>query len=348
MGDEDKCKGEKNEVDHLGVRIGAIFVVLVTSAIFTLFPIVAKRIPKLRIPHWIYEFAKYFGSGVIIATAFVHLLEPANDELSVECLNYNFNHYPMAYGFALISLMVLFMSEYFAYRLGTRMLQGTELENSQVAHHHAPGHMEAHDSALEHEREENTQVLNAVDKLDDEESLNKDAARSSTVTDSSELVGIFVLEFGIVFHSVIIGLTLSTTSWDGDDRFQVLFPVIVFHQLFEGMGLGSRLAYLPPSLGHWMPYLLAFLYSIVAPVGMAIGLGARHSYTQDTPTGYYVTGIFDSVSAGILIYTGLVELLAHDFIFNDGMRRAPLPKVFLNMVEVCTGAGVMALLGRWA
>ena len=166
----------------------------------------------------------------------------------------------MAYGFALISLMVLFMSEYFAYRLGTRMLQGTELENSQVAHHHAPGHMEAHDSALEHEREENTQVLNAVDKLDDEESLNKDAARSSTVTDSSELVGIFVLEFGIVFHSVIIGLTLSTTSWDGDDRFQVLFPVIVFHQLFEGMGLGSRLAYLPPSLGHWMPYLLSLIH----------------------------------------------------------------------------------------
>ena len=32
------------------------------------------------------SFAKYFGSGVIIATAFIHLLSPAIDELSSPCL----------------------------------------------------------------------------------------------------------------------------------------------------------------------------------------------------------------------------------------------------------------------
>ena len=32
------------------------------------------------------SFAKYFGSGVIIATAFIHLLSPAFEELGSECL----------------------------------------------------------------------------------------------------------------------------------------------------------------------------------------------------------------------------------------------------------------------
>lgn len=33
------------------------------------------------------RFAKYFGSGVIIATAFIHLLAPAWEELTSECLS---------------------------------------------------------------------------------------------------------------------------------------------------------------------------------------------------------------------------------------------------------------------
>ena len=33
-----------------------------------------------------FSFAKYFGSGVIIATAFIHLLDPALDALGSECL----------------------------------------------------------------------------------------------------------------------------------------------------------------------------------------------------------------------------------------------------------------------
>lgn len=56
--------------------------ILVTSLIGTCFPIMAKRIPFLRrhIPGAVFEFAKFFGSGVILATAFIHLLEPAADE----------------------------------------------------------------------------------------------------------------------------------------------------------------------------------------------------------------------------------------------------------------------------
>lgn len=42
-----------------------------------------------------------------------------------------------------------------------------------------------------------------------------------------QIVGIFILEFGILLHSVLIGLTLAV-----DPDFKVLFVVVVFHRQF--------------------------------------------------------------------------------------------------------------------
>jgi zinc transporter 1/2/3 len=53
----------------------------------------------------------------------------------------------------------------------------------------------------------------------------------------AQLTSIFILEFGIVFHSVFIGLTLVVSG----EEFTVLYIVIVFHQTFEGLGLDSEL-----------------------------------------------------------------------------------------------------------
>ena len=55
----------------LGVRVSAIFVLLVTATATTVFPVLATRIRRLKIPLYCYLFARYFGSGVILATAFV-------------------------------------------------------------------------------------------------------------------------------------------------------------------------------------------------------------------------------------------------------------------------------------
>lgn len=47
-----------------------------------MFPVVAKRVAVLRrtIPGAVFDFAKFFGSGVILTTSIIHLLEPAADE----------------------------------------------------------------------------------------------------------------------------------------------------------------------------------------------------------------------------------------------------------------------------
>ncbi|MCJ1482078.1 high-affinity Zn(2+) transporter zrt1 [Schaereria dolodes] len=71
-----------NDYDgRLGARISALFVILIVSTAVTFFPVVAKRVRWLKIPLYVYLFARYFGAGVIVATAFIHLLDPAYGEI---------------------------------------------------------------------------------------------------------------------------------------------------------------------------------------------------------------------------------------------------------------------------
>jgi zinc transporter 1/2/3 len=65
--------GENEYNGHLFARISAVFVMLVVSTLGTAFPYIGKRMHKLRIPSPVYLFARYFGSGVIVSTAFIHL-----------------------------------------------------------------------------------------------------------------------------------------------------------------------------------------------------------------------------------------------------------------------------------
>jgi zinc transporter 1/2/3 len=75
--------------------------------------------------------------------------------------------------------------------------------------------------------------------------------------------------------------------------------------MFEGLGLGSRLATLNlPDRYRWARYAAALLYSICTPIGVAAGLGVRESYNGNGVAANIVSGVLDALSAGILLYTG--------------------------------------------
>ena len=162
---------------------------------------------------------------------------------------------------------------------------------------------------------------------------------------AAQMTAIFILEFGVIFHSVFIGLTLAVAGAE----FNVLYIVLVFHQTFEGLGLGSRLATAEwPKRKAWMPWVLGAAYGFTTPIAIAIGLGVRTTFTPGSQRTQIVNGVFDSISAGILIYTGLVELMAHEFMFNPEMRRSSIKMMLFAYFCMCLGAGLMALLGKWA
>jgi len=162
---------------------------------------------------------------------------------------------------------------------------------------------------------------------------------------AAQMTAIFILEFGVIFHSVFIGLTLAVAG----EEFTVLYIVLSFHQTFEGLGLGSRLATAQwPSRKKWMPWVLGAAYGVATPIAIAIGLGVRTSFAPGSNRTLIIQGIFDSISAGILIYTGLVELMAHEFMFNPEMRKSSIKMMLFAYLCMCVGAGLMALLGKWA
>ncbi|QPG76268.1 hypothetical protein FOA43_003654 [Brettanomyces nanus] len=364
--DEDACVSTNDyNGSYMGARISSVFVILITSAFGSFFPILSSRYSFIRLPQVCFFLAKYFGSGVIVATAFIHLLEPASDNLSSECLGGVFLEYPLAFGICLIMLFVMFFAELLAYKwMETRGMEDDGSSNSHSHSHFGDESMFVRPAASDEKL--NTDL--AANPAEQEglargqqwdadhyghERIHQDPEVIGTEIDNkakerytANLLNVFVLEFGIIFHSVFIGLTLACSG----DEFVSLYIVLVFHQTFEGLGLGTRIALVEwPKTRRWTPWILALAYAFTTPISIAIGLGVRNSYPPYSRTALIVNGVFDSISAGILIYTGLIELMAHEFLFSDEFNgKGGFKKMLWAFFVMCIGAGLMALLGRWA
>ncbi|KAL0566458.1 hypothetical protein V5O48_015552 [Marasmius crinis-equi] len=342
----------------MGLRIASIFVIGVGSTMGALFPVLARRSKHFKVPKALFDFAKYFGSGVIIATAFIHLLAPALEAFGSECLAEGWSDYPYALALCMLSIFLLFVVEVIAFRWGTAKLaklgqkydaHGHEAGGSHAAHgpeHRRPSVDDESKKPSQPSQDHDTQLrdVEAASISTDDSSSATSKPHSHGILDNplTQIIGIAILEFGVVLHSVLIGLTLAV-----DEDFKILFVVLVFHQTFEGLGLGSRLAYVRlPSPYQHVPILAAIVYGLTTPIGIAIGLGVRRTYNPGSTTASIVSGTLDSLSAGILIYTGLVELLAHEFLFNKEMMNASNTKLAYSLGSMVLGWGLMALLGR--
>lgn len=369
-----ECDSENDFDGRMGLRISSIFVILVGSLIGAMTPVILARSAKMRVHKMAFFVAKYFGTGVIIATALIHLLTPAFEALGSPCLDgYEISEYSWAGGICLISIMVMFVLEILVAhfdifeshqhdenqqhdeRTGGSSVDVVHNKNSHGSRTPPPSSadLEAGRGGDKAASNNNAGLVDPGTTTDISYPRGEDHlahAREHTENDSysafaAQMTAIFILEFGVIFHSIFIGLTLAVSG----EEFTILYIVLVFHQAFEGLGLGARLATAEwPKGKGYMPYLLAAGYSISTPVAIAVGLGVRQTLAPGSPTTLIANGVFDAISAGILLYTGLVELLAHEFMFNPEMQKAGLRMKGLALLCVAVGAGLMALLGEWA
>lgn len=335
-----------NDYDgRLGARISAIFVILILSSAATFFPVVAKRLPRLRIPTYAYLFARYFGAGVIVATAFIHLLDPAYDAIGPQtCVGMTggWADYPWCPAIVLTSVMMIFLLDLAAERYVEAKYGIRGEHDAHAAVERGLGdHADAtHSHGAAHIRRGS--IVHAYEKKFIEDSTGvDDAVREQAFR--QQIAAFLILEFGVIFHSIIIGLNLGVVG----EEFTTLYIVIVFHQAFEGLGIGARMSSIPFKPGSWLPWILCAAYGLTTPLAIAIGLGVRETYNPGSFTANVVAGVFDATSAGILLYTGLVELLARDFLFNP-LRTRDNKRLTFMVVSVLLGVGLMALLGKWA
>lgn len=346
-----------NEYDgeKMGARISAIFVILVSSAFGAFFPILSSKYSFIRMPSWCFFIAKYFGSGVIVATGFIHLLEPASDSLGEECLGGTFVEYPWAFGIALMSLFAMFFIELISFHYIDLKIEKESAEGHSHSHFGSSDIYLKKDESDDDDRLETkpTPQINPYPQHFQHAAEHQDPEVLGTPVEDvnkeqyyGQLVSVFVLEFGILFHSAFVGLSLAVAG----DEFVSLYIVLVFHQMFEGLGLGSRIATIEwPKRRRWTPWILALCYTLSTPIAIAIGLGVRTSYPPGSRKALITNGVCDAIAAGILFYSGIVELMAHEFLYSNQFKG---PKGFRNImaafVVMCLGAGLMALLGKWA
>ena len=151
------------------------------------------------------------------------------------------------------------------------------------------------------------EVNNSKDSEDelDVETGSEGSSGSRFYGNTKAMVKMMVLFIGLLFHvrfirglirsrylslditklffpyvqNIFVGLDLGI----GDNDYS-LFIAIVFHQFFEGLGLGSRIAY--ASLKHFISIIVIdLMFALACPVGIAIGLGVK-SAVQDNDSDF--------------------------------------------------------------
>lgn len=148
--------------------------------------------------------------------------------------------------------------------------------------------------------------------------------------------------------------------------------------MFEGIALGTRIAQLgegtptemaerpaeveqdssspdslnslkAPSFSLVKKLLLATPFALVTPIGMAIGIGVLSLFNGNDRNTIIAIGTLDALSAGILVWVGVVEMWAEDWMHGDAelLRTGPMV-TFLAGLGLIAGMIIMSVLGKWA
>jgi len=293
---------------------------------------------------------KCTGVGVVLACALVHMIQPSNASLTSPCVPYEFNTDYTAYAFLFAMLAALFM----------QFLDFVLLEYVTSIH------------AKNHDVEDLEEVKKKPDLTSSEGDCAKIPSTPSDVALESPIPGrarhnsghthhvhsillepgmekrisAYMLEFSVAVHSVFIGLENGVVD---ESRLKGLLVALCFHQFFEGVALGARLA--DANLkSHIQEFFLAAIFSIAAPLGIVVGVVVTSTLNPNGQTFLLIQGTFDGVCGGILLYIGFILLLKD---FPEDMKRYCNDSPNKNLMRagmfwaLWTGAGLMAFIGKY-
>ncbi|GAA5824440.1 hypothetical protein JCM11251_000422 [Rhodosporidiobolus azoricus] len=355
----DSCNGVDLGEYDMGLHIAAVFIVLISSAIGVFLPLLASRYITKSLFSKVFFAAKHFGTGIIISTAFVHLLYHSFIMFGNACLG-ELAFEPAAAAIAMSGTYVVFTVDFFVMRwLKARGDQRAAAAAAAGAD--GPSSASSHDSFVhpfdEDEAATTPRLPEVARRYSGEKAAHQAPAPNfghnhgpapNEHTDFASPQAHFdvtILEAGIIFHSIMIGVSLGAS---GGSQWVPLFCAIIFHQMFEGLALGSRIGQLifAPGKG-WRRWVMGGAFTLITPIGVAIGIGVHSAYNPNSGAALLSIGVLDSISAGILIYGGIVEMLYHDFMHGE-LARAGMIKVAAAFFFLLAGSLCMSVLGKWA
>ncbi|KAL2911262.1 hypothetical protein HK105_209275 [Polyrhizophydium stewartii] len=327
------------------MHIAAIFIIMGTSFLGTMLPIVGKRFVRSQVGSSAITLLKLFGAGVILATSLVHMFTPANETLTNACL-------PPAFSKSYKSFAAVFaIAGIFATHL-LQLYAGQMIRKQQES---ASMPLPAPATIVVHKQVDAGAPLPVEASSSSSSNGGSDAGEQGMVTHheghthggvmlhsrEKQLV-VFLLELGIASHSVIIGVTLGNAT----DEFRTLLVALCFHQFFEGLALSAIV--MEAEFKRWtMAVGMVVFYTLTTPMGIALGIALRESFNANATHTLLATGILDAVSAGILLYDGLVNVVYPHFADKSFERSSGVWQA-AQLVAMYVGCGIMSLIGYWA
>ncbi|RID78215.1 hypothetical protein BRARA_A01063 [Brassica rapa] len=306
----------------LPIKIIAIVAIFTTSLIGVMAPLFSRYISFLRPDGNGFMIVKCFSSGIILGTGFMHVLPHAFEILSSECLSDDpWHKFPFAGFVAMLSGLVTLAIDSVTTSLYTvKNVVGPVpdeygIDHEKAIHNHSHGH---------------GLVLGTT----------KDDGPSDPQLLRYRIIAM-VLELGILFHSVVIGLSLGASN--DACTIKGLIIALCFHHLFEGMGLGGCI--LQADFTNVKKFLMAFLFAGTTPCGIFLGLALSSIYRDNSPTALITIGLLNACSAGMLIYMALVDLLATEFM--GSMLQSSIKLQIKCFAAALLGCIVMSVVAKW-
>ncbi|VVB07399.1 unnamed protein product [Arabis nemorensis] len=305
-----ECSHDDDHENKAGAqkyKIAAIPSVLLAGVIGVLFPLLGKVFPSLRPETSFFFITKAFAAGVILSTGFMHVLPEAYVMLNSPCLTSEAWDFPFT-GFIAMVAAILTLS------IDTFATSSFYKSHSKASRRIADG-------------EDGVEISS-------ESTAKIQVLRTRVIAQ--------VLELGIIVHSVVIGISLGASQ--SPEAAKALFIALMFHQCFEGLGLGGCIA--QGKFKCLSVTIMSMFFALTTPLGIALGMGIANSYDESSPMALIVQGVLNAASAGILIYMSLVDLLAADFMHPKMQSNTGLQIVA--HISLLLGAGLMSILAKWA
>ena len=363
----------------MSLRIGAVFIVWIAGVIGIAIPFYFTTEEKESVH---FKFFKSCAAGVMLGIALMHLLPEADEALADASPDYPLAFALTAFGIVLNLTLehvaLMFLATQRKHKKEQRSLeQGDQKAVSMEALEHGEhcGFVKCeHNGEASHHADHsssNTSNANFVTSAPSNpnyDSVPCDAQKVAKVAEVSghhdehehheeelvaglldavslkELVSLYAMEMSVFVHSVIIGVDIGLLA--GNSQLPTLVSLlcaISFHQVIEGMGLGTVLRSVLSASSYTKIMVFVTIFTLSTPVGIIIGICT--SSLEESSESEIAKGTANSLAAGSLLYISLTEMVGNYFSAKDLADR---PRVQLGMIG-CFSLGIafMALIAIW-
>ncbi|CAN8245046.1 unnamed protein product [Cochlearia groenlandica] len=362
------------------LKLVAIASILLAGVAGVAIPLIGRNRRFLKTDGSLFVAAKAFAAGVILATGFVHMLAGGTEALNNPCLpDFPWSKFPFPGFFAMVAALITLLVDFMGTQYYERK-QEKEANNVSEEHEH-PGREQSpgivvpvvvaeerggneekvfgeedsggihivgiHAHAAHHRHSHSQQGHGSCDGhkvIDIGHGHGHGHAHGGLEVGSGarHIVVSQVLELGIVSHSIIIGISLGVSQ--SPCTIRPLIAALSFHQFFEGFALGGCIS--QAQFKNKSAAIMACFFALTTPIGIGIGTGVASSFNAHSVGALVTEGVLDSLSAGILVYMALVDLIAADFLSKKMSCNFRLQIVSYLMLFL--GAGLMSSLAIWA